>query len=186
MKEPKRTLPLGKGQASTLSTTATRMTKTYIPEPAGLMSQSLHPSPTIRQILPARIRHIDRRDVVFVGQNFVQLREFLPSGHLTDVTGKYDLEGQILDAKVISSKFEPVSFVDQVFKQEFTDYEIVNGDPDLPPQILVVSTTSSEIVFLYARDCAPGVVEFVSAKRRLLADIGLQERYGNLLAVDHE
>lgn len=186
MTELKRTFPLGKGQAPSLSTTATKMTKTYISEPVGLLSQTLYPSPTIKNILPARIRHIDRRDVVFVGQNFVQLREFLPSGQLMNVTGKHDLGGQILDAKIISSKFEPVSFVDQVMKQEFTDYEIVNGDQDLPPQILVVSTTSCDIIFLYARERAPGFVEFVSAKKKLLANVGLGERHGNLLAVDHE
>lgn len=174
-----------KGQTSALATpTAAKMTKTHAHEPVGLLSQTIHPSSTIRTILPARIRHMNHHDVVFVGENFLQLRELLPSGQLTDVTARFDLGSQILSAKVISSKFEIVAFVDQVIKQEFDEYCV--ADSEFPPQLLVVSTASCEIVFLYAQDCAPGIVEFRHAKKKLLVDLSLQERYGAHLAVEHE
>ena len=170
------------------SPTAIKSPKMKGPEVVGILSQSLHPSPSIRLILPARIRCKTQNDVVFVGGNFIQLREFLPNGQLADVTAKVDLGTQILSAKVISSKSQPDSLVDQIIKQELDD-EYCGKGPDqvtFPPQLLVVSTAACNLVFLFAKNRAPGVIEFISARRKLLTDASVVERHAAHVAVDQE
>ena len=168
---------------------AIKSPKMKVPEVVGILSQSLHPSPSIRLILPARIRCKAQNDVVFVGGNFIQLREFLPNGQLADVTAKIDLGTQILSAKVISSKAKPDSLVDQIIKQELDDDCCNNKGSDqltFPPQLLVVSTAACNVVFFFAKNRAPGVVEFVSARRKLLTDASVVERHAAHVAVDQE
>jgi hypothetical protein len=187
MAELKSIAPTAKSQMP-LSTT-TKSSKFQVSEVVGILSQSLHPSPTIRLILPARIRCKAQNDVIFVGENFVQLREFLPTGQLADVTAKVDLGSQILSAKVISSKGQQESVVDQIIKQELGDecYDANSSDQvGFPPQLLVVSTAACNVVFLFAKNRAPGSVEFVFAKRKLLADVQVEEQYAKHVAVDHE
>jgi hypothetical protein len=187
MAEPKSIAPTVKSPIPLLA--STKSSKFPVPEVVGILSQVLHPSPTIRLILPARIRCEAQNDVVFVGENFVQLREFLPTGQLADVTAKVDLGSQILSAKVISSKGHHESAVDQIIKQELDgEYCDANGSDqvDFPPQLLVVSTAACNVVFLFARNRAAGSVEFVFAKRKLLADVQVEEQYAKHVAVDHE
>jgi hypothetical protein len=187
MAELKSMAPTVKSQMP-LSTT-TKSSKFQVSEVVGILSQSLHPSPTIRLILPARIRCKAQNDVIFVGENFVQLREFLPTGQLADVTAKIDLGSQILSAKVVSSRGQQESAVDQIIKQELDDgYCDANGSDrvNFPPQLLVVSTAACNVVFLFAKNRAHGSVEFVSAKRKLLADVQVEEQYAKHVAVDHE
>lgn len=196
MAELKSKVPLVKSQAS--FPPAVKSSKMRVPEVVGILSQSLHPSPTIRLIVPARIRSSTQNDVVFVGENFIQLREFLPTGQLAEITAKVDLGSQILSAKAISSRAwtQADRYIDEIIEQKLdSDYHDVKGSPNgvkgsendnFPPQLLVVSTVACNVVFLFAQDRAPGVVEFVCAKRRLLADTSGEAEYLKHLAVDHE
>lgn len=155
----------------------------------GLLSQTIHPSPTIRWILPAQLRSKRHKDLAFVGETFVQLREFLPNGHLQDVTAKIDLGAPILAAKVISSASEHTPILDQIIKQEQDEFSGIDGIDEthsLPPQILVISTGTSEMIFLFVKDYGIGNAQFVFAKKMLLADVSLPQRYCKHLAVDHE
>jgi hypothetical protein len=189
MPQPRIKMAMAKSQ--TPSPTAVKSSKLRIPEVVGVLSQSLHPSPTIRLIVPARIRSKAQNDVLFVGENFVQLREFLPTGQLADVTAKADLGGQILSAKAISSKAwtQADSYIDEIIKQELDeDYHDVHrsNQETSPPQLLVASTAGCNIVFLFAKDRAPGVAEFVLAKRKMLADTSVEADCAKHIAVDHE
>ena len=162
------------------------MKSTQTPDPAfaGFLSQTLHTSSTIRYILPARIRSKRQNDVVFVGESSIQLREFLPSGQLADVSAKVDLGAQILAARVISTWTEPLPFVEQVIKQECED-DAESDCQILPSELLVISMASSELIFLYARDTVVGTARFIYAKRKLPADVALPERFGKHLTVDY-
>jgi hypothetical protein len=189
MAEPKIQVPLVKPKTSL--PTAVKSSKMRIPEVVGVLSQPLHPSPTIRLIVPARIRSNVQNDVVFVGENFIQLREFLPTGQLADVTAKADLGSQILSAKAISSKAwtETDSYIDEITKQERDEdcHGVHRSDQETcPPQLLVVSTVACNIIFLFAKDRAPGVAEFLLAKRKILADTSVEADYAKHIAVDHE
>jgi hypothetical protein len=158
----------------------------------GLLSQTLSPSTTIRFILPARIRSKSQNDVVFVGENFVQLREALPSGYLSEVTAKLALGAGVLAAKVISAKLELVPIVEQILNQtregERERYTIKGKeiDDETPPQIVLLTLDSNDLVFLFAKDVAFGKPRFVYAKKPFLRNVALVERFGAHIAVDPE
>jgi hypothetical protein len=161
-------------------------------ESIGLLSQTLSPSTTVRWILPARIRTKSQNDVVFVGENFVQLREALPSGRLTDVTAKFALGAAILAAKVISAKLELVSVVEQILNQTREDDQeryMIRGkeiDGETPPQLVLLTLATNELVFLFAEDLALGTTRFFYAKKHFLRNVSLAERFGSHIAVDPE
>ena len=147
----------------------------------GLLSRTIIPSTTIRWILPARIRHQDHNDVIFVGESFVQLREFLPTRHLADLPARLDMGCRILAAKVISH-VDCTSFVDRVVKQE--QQELDDSKRTMPPQILVLALDFCELAFVYAEDVAPMQIRFRVGREKLPADVSSLGQYGRHLAVD--
>lgn len=157
----------------------------------GLLSQTLAPSPVVRWILPARIRSRRHRDIVFVGNTYIQLREFLPTGTLTDVTAKLDLRTHILSAKVISAKVEKVPTLDAVLAQEVDEERfIIKGKPcsnEQPPQILVLGTANNELIYVYAKTIGgSNAAEFIYAKRALLLGVSMSPRFTRHIAIDPE
>lgn len=158
----------------------------------GLLSQTISPSPTVRWILPARIRTKSQNDVVFVGESFLQLREALPNGRLADVTAKFTLGAPILAAKIISAKLELVPVVEQILNQAREDEReryMINGeeiDEETPPQLVVLTLATNELVFLFAVDIPLGKTRFLYSKKPFLRDVSLAERFGSHIAVDPE
>lgn len=157
----------------------------------GLLSLTLAPSSVIRWILPAKIRSQRKHDVVFIGSTYIQLREFHNSGQLSDATAKLDVGTQILNAKVISAKVEMVPTIDAILDQEKDEERyIVKGRPcsdDQPPQIVVLTTGTCELIYVYARTTSDGKnVEFVFARRALLGDVSLPESHFRHMAIDPE
>ena len=152
----------------------------------------MSPSPTVRWILPARIRTKSQNDVVFVGENFVQLREALPTGRLADVTAKVELGARILAAKVISARLEVVPVVEQILNQAREDEReryVIDGeeiDDETPPQLVVLSLATNKLVFLFAKDIALGKTRFIYANKEFLRSVSLAERFGSHIAVDPE
>lgn len=157
----------------------------------GLLSRTLSRSPTIRWILPARIRHKYKNDVVFVGEDFIHVKEYLPSGHLEDVATKADFGARIMAAKVLRSTDElaGMSFVDQVVKQEGDDHDVVwtpPEDAELPeaPHVIVLTLASKRLVFLFAQEDSLGCVHFYHAQRALPVEVASLDQQGKHLAVD--
>lgn len=161
------------------------------PQPRiGLLSRTLSPSPTIRWILPARIRCQSKNDVVFIGPTYIQLREFLDNGQLADASAKLELCTQILSATVISAKLEIIPTLDAILEQE-RDQEryTIKGkplEPCQPPEILLLSTMENELLYVYAKETEPNTVKFVFARRYLLGGLALPEKYGIHMAIDPE
>ncbi|KEF57539.1 uncharacterized protein A1O9_05456 [Exophiala aquamarina CBS 119918] len=156
----------------------------------GILSRTFSSSSTIRWVLPARIRSSTKNDVVFVGETFVQLREFLDSGQLADATAKLDFGTQILAAQVISAKLEVVPIIDAILKQERDQEQYsIHGRPiedSHPPQLLVLSTSSNELIYVYAKEDSSGDARFVFAKKSLLRGMNLPMRQCRHMAVDHD
>ena len=156
--------------------------------PMGILSQTLAPSPTVRWILPARIRSTLYNDVVFVGETFVQLREFQYDGPLAEVTAKYNVGSQILAANVLTAEKENISFMNQVLEQHTeTEHFVVNGKPiedNVPPQILVITIATGQVLFLYAKTLEQGDSRFLSAKLTLPREVVLNQSFGRQIAVD--
>lgn len=156
----------------------------------GILSSTFSSSSTIRWIIPARIRSTSKNDIVFVGETFVQLREFLDSGQLADATAKLDFGTQILAAQVISAKLQVVPIIDLILKRERDQEQYsLDGQPIEefhPPQLLVLSTSSNELIYVYARENSSGDARFVFAKKSLLRGVNLPLRQCRHMAVDHE
>lgn len=158
----------------------------------GILSQTLSPSQTTRWILPARIRCPSKNDLVFISDTSVQLREFVSNGqaHLADVTAKLNLRTQILAAKVISTRLEPIPILEATLKQSLEEARFVFREKPVaenePPQLLVLSTSASDILFVYAKDLEDGSVSFRYARRPLLGGIDLPSRFCSHMAVDPE
>ena len=167
------------------------MEQTLQPE-LGIVSRTLSSSPNVRWILPARIRSPSKNDVVFVGDTSIQLREFITTGspYLADATSKLDFQTQILAARVLSAKLEPIPVLEATLNQSGDDERFtIDGEPvreDEPPQILVLSTASSQLILVYAQERPDGSTRFVYAKRSLIGGLRLAERIGRNLAVDPE
>lgn len=120
----------------------------------------------------------------------MQLREFLDSGQLADATAKLDFGTQILAAQVISAKLEVVPIIDLILKRERDQEQYsLDGEPieeSHPPQLLVLSTSSNELIYVYATENSSGDARFVFAKKSLLRGVNLPLRQCRHMAVDHE
>ena len=155
----------------------------------GILSRTINTSPTIRWILPARLRSERHNDVVFVGENAIELREFLPDGQMADAIARYDVGAQIVAAKVLSPKVKEISILDQIIKQDQDeDPSMLSGHPSQPSphELLVITTAAGEVIFLYVANLVQGKVDFIHARKGCFADVSLLEKYGNHLAIDPE
>ncbi|EEP81684.1 predicted protein [Uncinocarpus reesii 1704] len=149
----------------------------------GLLSRTVVQGPAIQWVLPARIRHQRQNDVVFVGDNFIQIKELVSSGHLEDVITKSDFDAKIVGAKVINTRPE-LGLEDQLGLGGQTMHDPMLDVVNLAPQILVLVLASKEMIFLYARELRRGLHEFVHARRPLPADVSSLEEYGKNITVD--
>jgi hypothetical protein len=144
----------------------------------GVLSRTISSASQVRWILPARIRSPSKTDLLLVGDTSVLLREFVTSRdepYLAECLCKIDFKDQILGAKVISAPVESVPMLEQISRQTIENERyIIDGVPVTegdPPQILVLSTSRSDIVFLYARQTADGSIRFVCAKRSVVTGL---------------
>lgn len=155
---------------------------------AGVLSQTLASSPCITQILPARVRDVHHNDVVMVGHSSIQLREFRSNGSLSNVIARLELGTQILSANVISADAHEDEGVHPVLHYGVAKIHFsINGepyDPTQPPQIVVLATALSELVFAYAKNLSNGTSQFVYARRFVLHIRNWPRKYGRHLAVD--
>ncbi|KAI1954992.1 hypothetical protein LOZ12_000873 [Ophidiomyces ophidiicola] len=153
-------------------------TPVFKPPSIGLLSRTLVCGPAIQWVLPARIRHPKKNDVVFVGDSFIQVKELVPSGHLEEIITKADFDAKIVAAKVINTRPE-LGLEDQGNIRD-----LVQDMENVPPQILVLILSSKEIIFMYARELPRGRYEFIHARRPLPAEVSSLEEYGRILAID--
>lgn len=156
----------------------------------GILSQTLVQSPSIHAILPGKIRSKQQNDVIFIGEDFIQILELGKDGYLKEVATKADFNSSILTAKVISfANSEADDFIDAVVKQERDSYgdemdwsEEEKVEP--PPQLLVLALRSKEILFLYGSNRKDGHVDFHISTHILPIEVSSLYQYGELLAVD--
>jgi len=171
-------------------------------------------SPIIKWILPARIRDPHHNDVIFVGENFIELKEIRADGHICHLAHRTDFGYGIHAARILGSRLDSVSIKDDeevVSKKEtngasngpsngipngaLSDVSdsIPNGTPDgtsngsrqLPPQVLVLTLKTSEIVFVVASTNADGRTTFSTYSHPIPIFTGSSlHQPGTLLAVD--
>ena len=167
------------------------------PPALGVLTHTVVPSPVVKWILPARIRHEKKDDVIFVREDSIQIKEFVQGRcWLQDVTVKSDFAATILSARLIGveRQAEPIGQLDaaDVFtRSESLSLGIETLDLEapqrIPPQILVMATesyTGRYLLFIFASHGTDDQVRFIS-HRRALPDYGDHfRRLGMHLAVD--
>ena len=175
------------------------MAGTEVPKaPAlGLLTRTLVDSPVVKLIIPARIRHASKNDVVFVRQNSIEIKQLRRHGdegessYLQDIAVKNDFDSPIRTARIfgLPRVFEEVApDIDAILKQEyFAEPELEAGlNAELPPQILALTLESMKLVFLCALHDRDGNVLFQSSYRILstAGETSHSQQLGEHIAVD--
>ena len=142
----------------------------------GLLTRTLFQSPMFNCILPARIRSRAKNDVVFVGEDFIIVKELMLDGHLRHVATKNDFGCRIRAARVFGGDIAPSD--DSYVKAESEQIEL------LPPHLLVLTLTSQEMLFIFAREASDGSVSFHQIPVPLPAHRSFLDLPGKHLAVD--
>jgi hypothetical protein len=144
----------------------------------------------VQWIIPARIRHKDKNDTLFIGGDYVQIRQLSMHNQFHDVATKADFGSPIRAARVFGSERKPAaSVLEQIVKQE-TEEGIESMEVDgalsqvLPPQILALTLESQKLVFLFATDGPLNQINFMCCTRELPYIPATRHLYGKHLAVD--
>lgn len=155
----------------------------------GILSKAVMASPLYKHILPANIRHRDLNDVVFVGEDIVQLKEICDYGHLRHVATKSDFAGKILAARV----FGDPSLVSKPAESSLPPPKPIHrarasttgeGSSRLPDEVIVLTLSSRTLMFLWASETVTGSVAFRQKTVRLPAGSSRLDRPGPFLAID--
>lgn len=171
------------------------------PPTLGLLTRTVVKSPIIKAIIPARIRHRTKNDVIFVYDDAVVIKEVLGGERieedpftnisLDDVNIKKDFDSSIQAAKIIGLPRKPkIPRFPGKFWGDHSPQSPLETKPEpfqeneIPPQILVLSLASRVLVFLFAYYDVHDTVHFVSSTQPLPAQIQLSEELGVHMAVD--
>ena len=163
------------------------------PPVVGVLTRNLIPNPVIKFIIPARIRHKDKNDVIFISDCAIKIKEYVYDFHLRDVALKTDFGSRIRAARVFGDPRRPTvppepTGLDAIIKRE--DLEVSQpddaGSQKIPPQILILALESDALVFLFAHPDPSHRFDFVSFWWPLLKDKDgrLTRKLGKHIAVD--
>jgi hypothetical protein len=160
----------------------------HVPE-LGVLSRTVFASPLFKSVRPANIRRKDLNDIVFIGEDAVQLKEIHDYGRLRHVATKSDFKGRILAARVFGDPREiPAQVASPLPKNRALHRarRSMTGDeePVLPPEVIVLTLTSRTLMFLWARHTQNGAVTFSQKTIRLPAGASRFDRFGAFLAID--
>lgn len=162
---------------------------TRAPTTAGILTRTLLGSPVINWILQARIRHKCKNDVLFIGQDFVEIKRLFSDSHLEDVTVKSDFGSAIRSAQVFGRPVkhpEDSTGVDAIIRVPEPQHTnpAEDSSSQVPPQILVLALESQVLVFLYAFEDGNDKIQYVTGQRALPATRSYLEQLGKHMAVD--
>ncbi|KAK5112352.1 hypothetical protein LTR62_004315 [Meristemomyces frigidus] len=149
---------------------------------AAVLTKTVIQSPVVRWLLHARVRSKDFNDAVFIGDDFVHVRQILPGGHLKHITTKDNFDARIRAAAVLD--LEPqFSEDDLLVKTE--DRSRIPGN-DVPQDLLVLTLSTNDLVFLYVASDAAGNACFVQQPCPLPSFDRILFQPGEYLAIDAE
>jgi hypothetical protein len=156
----------------------------------GLIHKTIIGSPVIKWIFTARIRHVDFNDLVFVGEDFVHIKEIMPDGRLQHIGTKSDFRSRVRAANIIGKKVE----VDQPsLKDGIPPIKLERASPSssaghtqiIPPNILVLAFEDCEVMFLFADlQEKNGILHFHESLIPFPRQRSLTQQPGNQIAVD--
>lgn len=171
----------------------------------GILSRTVVRTRVLHSIIPARLRHKDRNDVVYVHEDYIEIIEVRNNGQeLHHIATKADFGSRIRAARVFGEPRQPrydvpyvngktFSFTDRL--DAFSDSNLVKSEqhesnnditsqPSLvPPHILALTLETPELVFLFATQ-GPDGVRFSTRSRPLPSNRSFLEQPGKHIAVD--
>ena len=152
----------------------------------GLLTRTVAQSPSIRWILRAHLRRHDQCDLIFIGDDFIQIHELTAECHLRHLFAKYDFGCRINSAAVIGDDLCHTEVRDSAVKlendelREFSDSSIPSR-----PQFLLLTLDSAEVISLYLHEGSDHALHIeVSREQALPASSHPLERSGKILVVD--
>lgn len=171
----------------------------------GILSRTVVRTPVLNSIIPARLRHKDRNDVVYVHEDYIEIVEVRNNGQeLRHIATKADFGSRIRAARILGAPRQPrfddsyvngksFSFTDRVKSVSNTPL-VKNEQPEsnngvapqpslVPPHILALTLEAPELVFLFATQEADGV-RFSTRNRPLPSNRSFLEQPGKHIAVD--
>lgn len=164
----------------------------------GLLSKTANRSPVINNILPARLRHKDLNDVVFVGEDFIHVKEIRSGASIEHIASKADFGARILASRVLGEVIAPLDSLDKNWGNhwvseedrapEYGDHydpmEVDTTQPELPPQLLVLTLENQQIVFVHLCQKSDGSHQFRQVAVPLPTSLDYLDALGRHLAVD--
>ena len=148
---------------------------------ATILTKTIIPSPVIRWILHARIRRSAWNDVVFVGDDFIHIKQVKDDGTIQHIATKNNFDGEIRAANVFKNRKEHPN---EDFFLTAVNGEHADGNDILPPQCLVLALSSNDLVFIWLATNEDGSHRFVQQSCPLPAFDKALYQPGQHLAVD--
>lgn len=170
----------------------------------GILTKTLVRSPVINRIIPARLRHKTKNDVLFISATSVTIKEARGVYTLDEIVTKSDFDSTIKSARIIGERRELTrhdgsfsllrnsDYWLDMFTSEDDDH-IDEGDHrhhatlesrGLPPQILVLALESDRLVFLCAVNGSAEHPELFTSGKALPTPTSPLQSLGELIAVD--
>ena len=171
----------------------------------GLLTRTLVRSPVIKWIIPAKIRHETKNDVLFITTASVQIKEILEDYALRTIAIKDDFDAPIRAARVLSDPRE-LAHVNQSANRKLerdgegasgnyweyqsngsrprTPHSIPVYSPHISPNIAVLALESNKLAFLCAVSGTSDHPQFLCCQKELPASSSPLEKLGEHIAVD--
>lgn len=123
----------------------------------GIYTRTIVRSPVVKLILHARIRATATEDVVFVGEDSIQVKQVADGGHLIDIAAKHDFDACIRTGAILATGLDEPK--DEIFiKDEFPQ----NVSPiGIPPHVLVLTLENGQLSFIWLTAASDGSLHFV-------------------------
>ncbi|KAK4631737.1 hypothetical protein CLAFUW4_03604 [Fulvia fulva] len=138
--------------------------------------------PVVQWILHAQIRHRLCNDVVYVGEDFIEVKQVGNHGHQTLVARKNNFDAHIRAAAVFSNE-DDAETEDFMVKLE-ADAKRTVDSPTYPPQSVMLTLDSNDLVFLYMHEDTHGHPIFVQQSVPMPSFDRILFQPGEYLAVD--
>lgn len=177
----------------------------------GLLTRTLVRSSVTTSIIPARIRHKTKNDVLYIGPNHVTIKEASGNYTLKTIAVKDDFDSHIRAARILGDprecdegdKYNTVKRDPGTFELKrgtlsgeiYGEWPLTAGEEqhaehaapppkELPPHILALALESDKLVFVYSVNGPSNKPHLLSSQHPLPVARSPNQRLGRFIAVD--
>lgn len=124
----------------------------------GIYTRTIVRSSVVKWILHAQIRHPGCNDAVFVGEDYIEVKEVGQQGHLQTITTKADFDARITAAAVFNTNDEDT---EADFLAEIKQERSQDDGRQCPPQLVVLTLDTDNLVFVALKYGDDGIPRFI-------------------------